>query len=326
MRSLAVILSTVCCAFMAGCGSIGEPLYPVLNIPSRVSDLTAVERGDRIDVAFTIAPLTTEGLALKEIGSVELRAGPSPANGWNVDEWASGSTRADVPAPAHPGPVHAELPVREFVGKEIVVAVRVANAKGRSSQWSEFKTVQVVPPLAKPAGLHVAAVPQGVQVSWAAPDATQFRVYRKTGQEQKQTLLATVTEPSYLDASAEYGKTYEYSVQGVREQAESDPAGPETITPKDIFPPRVPTGLTASAGVNAIELAWDRNTEADFKEYRVYRSEEGGQFAPIAQGLEAPNYSDRKIESGKHYRYRISAADQTGNESMPCEPVEATAP
>ena len=31
---------------------MGEPLYPALKIPTRVSDLTAVERGDQIDVTF----------------------------------------------------------------------------------------------------------------------------------------------------------------------------------------------------------------------------------------------------------------------------------
>ena len=326
MRSLAVILCVAWCALIAGCGSIGEPLYPALHVPVRVTDLTAVERGERIDITFTIPPLTTEGLAVKDIGDVELRAGTSPAGGWNVNEWASEAKRVDVPTPARPGPVRTQLPVQEFLGKEVIVAVRVANAKGRYSEWSDFKPVDVGPPLAKPAGLQVTGVPQGVQVSWSASGAAQFRVYRRASQDTKTALLATVPETSYIDTGTEYGKTYEYSVEAVRDKAESDPAGPATITPKDMFPPRVPSGLTASAGVGAVELAWDRNTESDFKEYRIFRSDDGGPFTQIAEGLEAPNYSDRKIESGKRYRYLVSAVDQTGNPSMPCDPVEVTAP
>ena len=88
--------------------------------------------------------------------------------------------------------------------------------------------------------------------------------------------------------------------------------GPETITPIDIFPPAVPSGLTASVGIGAVELAWNRNTEADFKEYRVLRSEEGGPFVEIARGLDAPVYSDHAVQSGKHYRYQVLAVDQNG--------------
>jgi fibronectin type 3 domain-containing protein len=139
-------------------------------------------------------------------------------------------------------------------------------------------------------------------------------------------LLATATGPDYVDISAEYGKTYEYSVQGFRGDVESDIAGPETITPVDKFPPEVPIGLNASVGLGSVELAWTRNTESDFKDYRIARSEEGGPFVEVARGLDAPAYSDHAVQTGKHYRYQISAADQAGNVSAPSAAVEITAP
>ena len=94
----------------------------------------------------------------------------------------------------------------------------------------------------------------------------------------------------------------------------------------NVAPPAIPAGLTVSAGLGSVELAWERNTEPDFKEYRVYRSEAEGPFAQIAAGLEAPSYSDHNIESGKRYRYRVQALDQAGNASEPSDPVEAIAP
>jgi hypothetical protein len=75
-----------------------------------------------------------------------------------------------------------------------------------------------------------------------------------------------------------------------------------------------------------VELAWNRNTESDFKEYRVLRSEEGGPFIEVARGLDAPIYSDRAIQTGKHYRYEVLAVDEGGRPSAPCEPVEIIAP
>jgi len=326
MRPLVVILCAACCALLAGCGSIGEPLYPALKIPERVTDLTAVERGNRIAIDFTVPSQTTEGLPLMEIGSVELLAGPTPGQSWNQDEWVATAKHVDVPAPSKPEPVHADVPASEFLGKEIVVGVRLSNERGRFSQWSEFKTVTVEPPLATPADVRVTAVPEGVQVTWRESGATQYRIYRKTADEQKPEVLATVPQQNYIDTTTDYGKTYEYSVQALRDKTESDLAGPLTITPKDIFPPHVPTGLAASAGVGTVELAWERNTESDFKEYRVYRSQGGGPFLLIAQGLDAPTYSDHMIESGKSYRYQVSAVDQLGNASMPCPPVEVTVP
>jgi hypothetical protein len=325
MRRVAAILGASVCALLAGCGSIGEPLYPALRIPLRVIDLAVREKGANLDFDFTIAPLTTEGVPLKDIGSVDLYVGPNSGNPFNQDEWLKSSTRVDVPTPDKPGPVHAEFPAAKFIGQEVVVAVRVTNPKGRDAGWSNFKIFQVAQPLATPADFHVAATAKGVELTWRAAMPGEFRILRKTDLQPRPSLLATATESPYVDISAEYGKTYQYSVQGVRGDVESDVAGPESITPVDTFAPEVPTGLTASVGLGAVELAWTRNTESDFKEYRVLRSEEGGPFVEIVRGLDAPTYSDRTIQSGKHYRYEVSAIDQTGNESAPSAPVEITA-
>ena len=326
MRVFAILLCTAGCVLIAGCGSVGEPLYPALNIPQKITDLVAVERADRIYIYFTIPSLTTEGLVVKSIGSVDLRVDANPSSGFNMSQWAAGAKRVDAPAPSQPGPYRVDISAREFIGKEILAAVRVGNSRGRMSEWSNLFPLSVEMPLEKPADFQAKNAPQGVRLTWNAPSETSFRVFRKTDEEKEPSVLATTDKPDYVDTSTEYGKRYEYYVQGTHEKTESDAAGPAPITPKDEFPPAVPAGLTVSAGVGAIELAWDRNTEPDLKEYRVYRSEENGPFVQIAEGLEGPSYSDRKIESGKHYRYKVAAVDQSGNSSEPSQPVEIIAP
>jgi hypothetical protein len=226
----------------------------------RVTDLAVVEKGPNFDFDFTIAPLTTEGVALKEIGSVDLRVGPSPSDGFNLGEWLKTSARVEVPTPDKPGPVHAEFPVASFIDKDVVVAVRVTNPKGRDAGWSDFKTIHVEQPLPTPADFHVAATAKGVQLTWRSAGASEFRIFRKTELQTKAILLATATESPYVDISAEYGKAYQYSVQGTRGTEESDVAGPASITPVDTFAPEVPSGLTASVGLGSVELAWTRNT------------------------------------------------------------------
>jgi len=49
---IAVIILAGAAGF-TGCGYIGEPLPPALNIPSRVTDLRAVEFGDKILAEWT---------------------------------------------------------------------------------------------------------------------------------------------------------------------------------------------------------------------------------------------------------------------------------
>jgi len=326
MRSMAIVLGIILCAIQAGCGSIGEPLYPALNIPTRVTDLAAVERGSHIDITFTIPPLTTEGLAVRSLGNIELRIGPNPNPPFEIRNWAASAQQVDVAIPAAPRFIRTQVPAQQFVGKNVVVAVRVANGKGRFSDWSNVVTLNVEQPLPTPSDVKAEAAPQGVRLSWTAPGATQFRIYRKTGDQKTPSLLGSSDQPNYVDSSAEFGKEYAYYIEGVHDKTVTDVAGPVSIAPQDTFPPAVPSGLTASAGVGAVELAWERNTEPDFKEYRVFRAEGDGTFTQIAAGLEAPSFSDHAIESGKRYRYRLTAVDQLNNESQPTIPVQITVP
>jgi fibronectin type 3 domain-containing protein len=236
------------------------------------------------------------------------------------------ATRVDVPTPEKPGLVQATIPVNKFTDSDVVVAVRVTNPKGKDAGWSPPKIFSVKPPLADPTNFHVAADPKGVALIWNAGAPSQFRVFRKTELQTRPVLLATATEPNYIDISAEFGKAYQYSIQAIRDNIESNLIGPESVTPVDTFAPAVPTGLTASVGIGAVELAWTRSTESNFKEYRVLRSEEGGPFAEVVRGLDAPVYSDRTVQSGKHYRYQVSAVAQNALASAPSQPVEITAP
>ncbi|HLK20984.1 MAG TPA: hypothetical protein VKT81_18665 [Bryobacteraceae bacterium] len=311
---------------LAGCGSVGEPLYPALNIPTRVVDLGAVQRGDKIDIQFGVPKLTTEGLVLKQLGSVDLRIGPSPSGGFNANDWANGAQKIDVSPLPQPGAARVLEPVKDFAGKDLIIGVRLGNTKGRMSEWSNFVPIKIEAPLANPSDVKAEPVPEGVRVTWNQPGVSTFRILRKTGDQPGPSVIGNSDKPDYTDTTTEYGKTYQYYVEGIHDKTESETVASNLVTPQDIFPPAAPAGLAASQGVGAIELAWTRNTETDFKEYRVFRSEENGPFLQIAAGLAGPVYSDRKIESGKHYRYQVTAVDQTGNQSKPSEPIEITAP
>lgn len=304
---------------LSGCGYVGDPKPPALNIPEVVRDLAAVQRGSNLVLSFTLPVLTTEGLTIADYGEVELRVGLPPQGDFQPDSWAASAHRVVALATAaNAGVLTMVAPVAEFAGKEVFAVVRNANPKGRWSVWSNVVAVPIITPLSKPDSLKVEATAEGVRLEWTttAPD---FRVFRKAEKEEQFTQLAAGTGNFFVDTKAEYGKSYEYQVQGTQKvgerETETDLSDVKPITPKDTFAPAVPSGLTLLLGVNTVEVAWERNTEKDFRGYNIYRAVPGGAFEKIGGPLETPSYSDKSVETGKTYRYAVSSVDQIGNES-----------
>jgi fibronectin type 3 domain-containing protein len=273
-------------------------------VPNRISDLSVVERGDKIVISFTIPELTTEGLPLKRVGPSELQLGAKVI---------------EIPA-EKPGAVTTSIPVQEWIGQQPVVRVRANNGRGRFSAWSNEVTLKVVPPLKPPEDLKPEAVPKGVRVAWVDPNQRQGTTYRIVRADQQQPF--TSDKPEYVDVNTEYGKPYEYKVQAVWEGAESEFTATKAVTPEDRFAPDVPTGVTAIAGLETVELAWDPGTAPDLKGYRVYRASDTGQFQALTDVIDSPSFSDKKIEPGKTYRYAVTSIDQKNNESEKSAAVE----
>ncbi|MDQ6708296.1 MAG: hypothetical protein M3Z85_20245 [Acidobacteriota bacterium] len=303
---------------LANCGYIGETLPPALNLPVKVADLAAVERGSNIIIQFTVPKQSTEGLVLKEPPDLDLRIGPTLADSKRLPN-----------VPNSGASVRYVSPAREWIGKDVVIGVKALNSRGRDAGWSNLVTLSVSPAVPKPSGLDLANVPGGVQLNWQSPAAT-FRVYRREGPAGNWSLLATTNTAAFNDITTEYGKNYTYFVQALAKAggsvAESDPSDEKEITPKDIFAPAVPTGLVAVVSTKSIELAWDRNTESDLAGYRVYRALGEGPFERLPGLQESPSFSDSKVEPGKHYRYAVTSIDRLDNESKPSAAVEASAP
>jgi hypothetical protein len=299
---------------LTGCGYIGDPLPPLANVPRRVTDLAAVQRGAKVIVQFTVPVVTTEDHPIPAPVKVELRAGA--ADHFEENQWAA--TAREIPAARVIDHIaRYEIPITDWVGKEIIFGVRIAGGNGKQSGWSNFVVVPVVAALAQPTAVTAVATASGVHLTWQAA-GPEFRVLRKA-EGADYALAATVQKPEWIDADAEFDKPYSYMVQTVAKQgdkvAESDLSSAVSITPVDIFPPAAPAGFHASAAPNSIELNWERNIEPDLNAYRVYRAIGNGPFEKLVDLSVVPTYSDGAVESGKTYRYVITALDRAGNES-----------
>jgi fibronectin type 3 domain-containing protein len=306
---------------LAGCGYVGPPLPPTLDIPQRVTDLAVAEYGDQIHVQFTIPPLTMEGLPLTSVRSVEMRVGP-PTASWNQDAWAASAKSVQVTATG-PGAVSSDTPATEWIGKEVVIAVRLTGPKGKTSDWSNLRTLPIRPPLAAPVDGKAENQPNAIIVTWRG-SAGHYRIFRASG-DVRPELLGESDSPEYRDTDVEYGTRYRYLVQATEgELQQSEMAGPFEVTAEDKFPPSTPAGLAAEPGTNSIELSWERNTEPRFQGYNVYRAVEGGPLEKIASLIASPSYTDRQVEAGKSYRYQVTSVGTNSLESARSVEVAVT--
>lgn len=315
-------------ATLAGCGYVGDPLPPRLEIPRRVTDLRGVQRGASLLLAFTATLQATDSTMLHHLGPLELRCGRPPAGSFEFRTWAAAAPAFAV-AGEGAGAREVSVPVSAWLGQEVVCAVRLAGPTGKLSEWSNPLVVPLVAAPAVPGAVMVAGHPQGAQVQWDGP-GTSWRLWRMAEGETEPSVLGVATEPSWLDRTVEWDKSYVYTVQQLVAQdgreAESELSGPVRYQHIDRFPPSVPGGFSALAGLRSVELSWDRAIEADCIGYYVYRAEGDGKLKKISGLVTVTAYSDTTVAAGKRYRYAVSAVDDKQNESQSCAAAEIQMP
>ncbi|MBI4891902.1 MAG: hypothetical protein HY821_14845 [Acidobacteria bacterium] len=312
---------------LVGCGYIGDPMPPALNIPVPIEDLRGIQRGARIYLSFTASLEATDKVMLKSLSGLELRVGVNQPGGFDMERWLQSSSQIDVKPGS--GEIQVETPSAPWEGKQIIFAARSIGPTGRPARWSNLLVLNIAAGLKPPEDLTLTGTPRGVFLQWKGA-GPQWRVWRQAEGEQEPAVIGTAGEPGWLDQTAEIGKSYSYTLQQLiptgTATVESDLSKTVTIRYADRFPPATPTGFAAISGLKTIELNWDRNTEPDWKSCQVYRAEGDGPLRKLGPPISAASFSDTTAASGKKYRYAISSIDESGNESAPCAPVEIVAP
>jgi len=310
-------------ALLTGCGYVGPVLPPSPEIPAQVSDLAAVERGDKIVLTFRTPPRTTDSLAIKRFSEIDLRIGPAIAP-FDFETWAATAKPYPLNPPSAADPLDPQpiamtesLPVAGLLGQHVAIAVRTAVKRGdHYSAWSNRVVLDVVPPLSAPAGLKLLSAAEGVVIEWQGVEsAKSYRISRQSPSDKAAAEIGSAEQPHFVDTTAQFETQYSYAVVAISGGAESPPSEAAKITPLDKFPPSVPGGVTALAGPESIEVSWQRSPEADLQGYYIYRSVNGGEFERQGALLSLPAYSDRQVEHSKTYRYQVSSIDKKNNES-----------
>lgn len=339
-------------SFMLACGKRKPPLPPIERVAQRV-EITGFQRGNQVRLEWTMPARNAPDGSILNISRADVYRLAEPltsTQSLTEEEFASRSTLiATVPiADTDFGrKTLSYFDTLDFAGQNIRLryAVRFVNASGSKAAFSNFLLIEPAAKVAKAASLlPIKTTQEALIVNWKSPETNidgskpvnilGFNIYRAGEKETTATLLnqTPVNATEFRDEGFEFGKNYKYFVRTVSlgtnaEPVESQESNLVEVTPKDIFAPNPPDGITLAASPNTISIFFASNIEKDIAGYKIYRSADKVNWTLLNDKLlETNTFQDTKVESGKSYYYYLIAVDKFGNESAKSEIISETVP
>jgi hypothetical protein len=365
---LTLAFCIVTCVLAAGCAAPGDPVARRPVVPLPVTDLDARQSGGSFLLTFTLPERSMDREALAEHPSIEIYRTELPPGGivtkqtvWRL-AYMIPSERVDSYLKGSRIEFSDSITADDFArppGSLVAYKIRTRAVKERASTDSNLITPRIFPAPGAPRDVRVSVTEPALIVNWAGaslpPGASSvvYRVYRaemESGEENppsdlskaklKAPLALAGSSPlaEFRDEHFEFGKTYVYTVRTAAQFgadfAESADSAPAIVTPRDVFPPAVPTGLEITIipatpeALAYVELSWAISPEGDLAGYSVYRSDAAD--APgeriSTEILPSPTFRDMSLQPGRRYFYSVSALDRAGNESPRSSPVAVDVP
>lgn len=366
--TLALVVSLVACAFAAGCAAPGDPVARHPVVPVAVMDLAARQSGNSFVLTFTLPERSMDREALAEHPSIEIYRTELPPGGvvtkqtvWHL-AYTIPSEQVDPYLKAGRIEFRDPITADDFArpaGSLMAYKVRTRAARERASADSNLATPRIFPAPEAPRDVRVSVTEPALILSWmetplpTGASSRVYRVYRGEVESVEETpppdlskakfkspleLVGSSPSTEFRDEHFEFGKTYLYTIRTATQFgvdfAESPDSAPAIVTPRDVFPPAMPTGLEIAiipATLEApayVELSWAISPEGDLAGYSVYRSdaEDAPGVRVSTEILPSPTFRDISVQPGRRYYYRVSALDRAGNESPKSAAVAADVP
>lgn len=178
-----------------------------------------------------------------------------------------------------------------------------------------FSTVQ------PPEWVGVYNVKEAAGLLWIkTPGVARYKVYRRRSDENIFRELGQTSTNRFTDRSVKPGETYYYRLIGVTENGRDTSASAEisfTVEAKAkkiIRPPVWEGHIFAEEGVG---LKWSSPDHSDVVTYNIYRTLLPRGKEELLASTREKSYTDRSVEDGRQYRYRITALDGSFKETEP---------
>jgi hypothetical protein len=269
-----------------------------------------------------------------EKSSTERTAGGSTGSTSSSSSTTTGKTTTGATATGATAPTAPTDLVRYY-------AVRTTGPKGDRSAFSNQAAILPKPPPPPPGDLHLTPKADGIEVAWDAPAGTDakgivtasgikvlgFNVYRRDATAKAfgpPIRAAFFDSRKIVDQTARFGDSYIYAVASIADVnplRESVIRGESEVKYVDRFPPPVPADVVALAESGKVRIVWRASAAPDLAGYLIYRRAGArGDFQKLtAQPVTEVQYLDGSVSAGISYTYRVTAVDQSGNESAPGE-------
>lgn len=364
-----LVLFLVLGALIGGCAAPGDPVARHPVVPAAVADLAARQYGSAFALTFTLPTRSLDREALTEHPSIEIYRAtlppgsvPDKKTAWQL-AYTIPSEQVDRYLTGERIEFHDALAASDLAqpaGSSMAYKIRTREVKARDSADSNVVAARIYGPPDAPKEVRLEVTETGLILRWTEATAPvgsaslAYRVYRAVRADSApETSVASVSEAKlktplevagsvtsaeFRDTHFDFGTPYLYTVRTVvqygTDTVESSDSAPVTVTPRDTFPPAVPTNLeitvvpaTPQAGAY-VELSWAISPEPDLAGYIVYRGD--AVDAPgervSTETLPSPTFRDISVLPGKRYFYRVSAVDHAGNESPRSSAAQADVP
>ena len=350
-RPLVATVIVIASVLVIGCGKRRPPLPPVERVQQRTELLSGTQQGNAVILSWP-APLRNAQddsvQSIRRIDIYRLAENPGSPRGLTEDEFAARATL--VGSVAYEQIQNAGENLTYFDSLELAggptrlrYAVRYVNASGQRAAFSNFLLIEPASRIAQPPVLGSGNVTEdAITLTWQPPIANidgstpvnllGYNVYRM---DESQSVpgatplnSALVSGTDYVDKSFKFGGEYRYIVRAVSlgtegAQVESLNSNAISVSPRDVFPPSAPGGISIGPSLGRLSIFFAANPESDIAGYNIYRSTDPNQPKPWTKLntnlIDRTTFLDDKVETGKTYYYYLIAVDTAGNVSQPSE-------
>jgi hypothetical protein len=267
-----------------GCGAPGEPVAPSPPVAAPITDLTAHQAGDGVQLTFAMPNRSVNGDRLTTAPAIEILRGTLKPDG-SVDPKTL-HVVDNVPGPLaekylfndkfqFTDPIAPEE-TKSHSGVVVTYAVRTRLSPKRASANSNVVSLRVYSAPQQISTIDTRVTESAIELFWPLVEHTSageplaappsYNIFRaeldapaaeatKVPNAQlpsgvKLQLLNSQPENKYSDKSFEFGKTYAYIVRSVitgdGAPLESSDSAPAIVTPRDTFPPATPQSIVAA--------------------------------------------------------------------------------